>query len=101
MKTTPTKPAIDTMGKTLFTSEAILIGRTWWRMVVIQSRNNGVCCDYEWYEPCYYATGSGYFHQSSDHPRYNGNDTYNGLPRGLKKLWDAHNHEYKSRQQAA
>jgi hypothetical protein len=67
----------------LYASEPMIIGKHSWRMKIIRRQNGQTTTRYEFMDE------SGCFwHDQKDWPRYNFNDTYLGLPRGLNKLYE-------------
>jgi len=70
--------------ETLYTSEPMTIGKTHWRVGVASyeiGRGESLCTFYEW-SKCGH-----YWNDSRQWPTYDGNDTYNGLPKSLEKLY--------------
>jgi len=70
-----------------YASPTRLIGRHHWRMVVENSRYGGRCTDWQWQR-----MGCEDWHPSKEWPRYNADDTYDGLPRSLQPFYDTFSH---------
>ncbi|WP_244832479.1 hypothetical protein [Caballeronia sp. TF1N1] len=62
------------------------IGQHEWRLIIRDFYISGrvkACTEYEWRKD------GGPWRNAKDWPTYDSNDTYNGLPRSLQKLFDA------------
>jgi len=75
----------------LFTSKPITIGKHEWRILVsehqLYSTPEGVltlCTSYQWRCAC---APDGQWHEAQEWPAYDHNDTYNGIPRSLMRLY--------------
>lgn len=68
----------------LFESNPIKIGKHQWRMKIYTHSIYGNCTDYEWKDPY------GIWRSMKQWPRYDLNDTYNGCPKSLSKLFYEH-----------
>ena len=85
-KVSPGTPAYWREGKeVLFISDPKRIGKTYWRLVAYAHPVYGNCTEYEWLNE---TTGKPYWAKSNEHPRYNSNDTYDGLPKSLVNIWN-------------
>lgn len=76
--------------KFVFASEPMLVGKHLWRIVVEPSRwakFTGVanCSDHQWKRA---SDPHGVWRNAKEWPAYDGDDTYDGLPKGLQKLWE-------------
>lgn len=75
----------------LFKSEPLKIGKNTWRFVVykdkIPYKKFDIFADYEFVR-------NNCWEFSTEFSRYDSNDTYNGLPKTLIKLWNKHKEEY-------
>ena len=72
--------------KVYFMSRPMQIGLHEWRLNIRDFDIGGkihVCTEYEW------RRGDGPWRKAREWPTYDGNDTYNGLPRSLAKLYEA------------
>lgn len=88
----------------LFTSPEMKIGKKEWRFVVYDAEGYLGCkafTDYEWREPAWNNLPPGEWRIARDWPRYDGNDTHDGLPLTLRKLWNKYGHHYKKYDTAA
>ena len=65
-----------------FTSAPMRIGKTDWRISVVDSYTYGRVTLYEWFDEWRWRA-------DTNHPRFDSNDTYNGLPKGLRRLFNA------------
>jgi hypothetical protein len=66
----------------LYTSPSMSIGQHEWRMLIERS-GRGAVTRYEFQDE-----SGAFWHRSQEWPRYDINDTYFGLPRGLAKLYE-------------
>ena len=73
-----------------FVSEPMKIGKTLWRLVVYRHHLYGNCTEYEWLNQS--SSPFPIWERSEKWPRYNSNDTYNGLPRTLVKIFNGNIH---------
>lgn len=69
----------------VFCTEPKRIGKTLWTLCVYRHPVYGGCTGFSWFseKACAWL-------RDREHPRYDGNDTHNGLPVALGKLYDAH-----------
>ncbi|WP_372826520.1 hypothetical protein [Polaromonas sp.] len=65
-------------------SESEKIGKTLWTLCVYEHPSYGPCTGYSWHDD-----GAGVWRRDREHARYDGNDTYNGLPVSLAKIFYA------------
>jgi hypothetical protein len=82
----------------LFTSEPMKIGKKEWRLIIYDANGYLGCrafTDYEWRYPAWGNLRPGDWESSKAWPSYNSNDTYDGLPRTLRKLYDRHSKSVK------
>jgi hypothetical protein len=73
--------------KPLYKSKPIVIGKHEWRVIVTPFYLGGNCLEYQWRPANADATAVSGWRCSKDWPRWNGNDTYCGLPKTLNKLY--------------
>jgi hypothetical protein len=74
----------------LYKSKPIMIGKHEWRVIVTPFHLGGNCLEYQWRPANANGTAIGsreFWRCSKDWPRWNGNDTYCGLPKTLDKLY--------------
>lgn len=73
---------------TFFESEPMRIRNHEWRIIVFQTLSYGRCTRYQW-RPVNTLAGlpPARWRNDTDWPRYNSDDTYNGLPRSLMRLY--------------
>jgi hypothetical protein len=92
--TTCTLPDTYQTRQALYVSPSMTIGKHEWCCVVYRHGTYGACTDYHWRKiyPANLVAACGPARWTSEKgwPRYNGNDTYNGLPRRLRILWERH-----------
>jgi len=75
----------------IYESKPITIGKHEWRVIVMPFYLGGTCLEYQWRRLDTFglpATFRDPWRGEEDWPSFNGNDTYCGLPRTLKKLYD-------------
>jgi hypothetical protein len=70
------------MSQAVYISPPMLIGKTEWCLVVYQHVSYRLCTDYHWRR-----SNHDDWMPSKKWPSYDGNDTHDGLPRTLLKLW--------------
>lgn len=70
-----------------FESRPMLIGKHEWRVIVKPFYLGGNCLEYQW-RPAPMPGMPGQWNGETDWPHWNGDDTYCGLPRTLRKLYD-------------
>lgn len=73
------------MSEYLYISESMKIGKHFWRITVQSSRWGGNCTEYQYNMA---SNGLSVWLSETSWHRYNSNDTYNGLPKSLIKLWE-------------
>jgi hypothetical protein len=74
----------------LYKSHPMTIGKHEWRVIVTPFYLGGNCLEYQWRpasQPATLDTPRPYWRCSKDWPRWNGHDTYCGLPKTLQKLY--------------
>ena len=74
------------MTEYLYISNSMKIGKHFWRIVVEPSRYGGNCTEYQYNMAR--SNGLSVWLTETSWPRYNSNDTYNGIPKSLKRLWE-------------
>ncbi len=75
----------------IYESRPIAIGKHEWRVIVRPFYLGGNCLEYQWRLaalPGLPEDMPGHWQGEEDWPRWNGDDTYCGLPRSLRKLYD-------------
>jgi hypothetical protein len=75
---------------TIYTSKPITIGKHEWHVIVSPFYLGGNCLEYQWRPAGKQIQGiptREHWRCSKDWPRWNGNDTYCGLPKTLHKLY--------------
>jgi hypothetical protein len=75
----------------IYESKPITIGKHEWRVIVRPFYLGGNCTEYQWRPAAMPGLPEGmdeYWRREEDWPSFNGNDTYCGLPRTLRKLYD-------------
>ena len=74
----------------LFESTPLLIGKHEWRVIVRPFYLGGNCLEYQWRPapmPGLPEGMAGHWRGERDWPHWNGDDTYCGLPKTLRKLY--------------
>src|SRR5271165_7191841 len=74
-----------------FESRPMLIGKHEWRVIVKPFYLGGNCTEYQWRSapvPGLPEYTQGHWRRDRDWPRWNGDDTYCGLPKTLMRLYD-------------
>ena len=75
----------------IYESQPITIGKHQWRVIVRPHYLGGNCLEYQW-RPLPFPGLPEHMPEHWRHeeawPQFNGNDTYCGLPRSLRKLYD-------------
>jgi hypothetical protein len=74
---------------TFYTSPAYTVGKHRWQCVVYLHDTYGRCTRWEW-QPLYESLR---WRHHRDWPKYDPNDTYDGLPRSLGRIFDTHRAE--------
>lgn len=65
----------------IYQSPFIKIGKHEWKCVVYRHQIHGACTSYHWRLP------GNAWQSEKQWPSYDHNDTYNGLPKSLSRLW--------------
>lgn len=89
-----TLPDTDQTREALYISPPMVIGKHEWCCVVYRHSQYGPCTDYHWRrlypQCCMKDLPPDRWRSHKDWPRYDHNDTYDGLPRRLEKLYLRH-----------
>ena len=75
----------------LYESQPMTIGKHEWRVIVRPSYLGGNCTEYQWRPAAMPGLLEGmdeHWRREEDWPGFNGNDTYCGLPRTLRRLYE-------------
>ncbi len=87
-------------GDVLYRTPIWRIGKHEWRMVVYVEPRYGNCTSFEWrkaaHKFCGYDWPATRWAQDVDWPRYDGNHCDGGMPKTLRKLYEAHKTEIKA-----
>lgn len=75
----------------LYTSPAMRLGKQDWRVVVRPFYLGGYCTEYQ-----FRSSGADRWRTATEWPGYDGDDTYNGLPRSLERLYRKHHAEVRA-----
>jgi hypothetical protein len=80
--------------KTIYETPVYRIGKNHWKLQVYVNQYYGNCTRYLWQR----ADSDDPRHWKTSHqwPKYDGNDTYDGLPRSLEKIYNRHQLEIKN-----
>jgi len=73
---------------TYFETSPFLIGKHEWRLQVKDFYLGGRCTSYQWRR-----VGGEFWEPSTTWPRFDPNDTYDGLPKSLERLYYANEHK--------
>lgn len=73
------------MDEVLYSSQPMLIGKTKWRLLIVQTKYNGVCTAYQWKQE---EGGRAVWQEDKAWPTYDSHDPFDGLPRTLSKLYE-------------